>query len=36
MNLFMSGMDYRHAALDIREKLAFSPDQVRSLLVWLR
>lgn len=36
MNLFMSGLDYRHAALDIREKLAFSPDQVRSLLVWLR
>lgn len=36
MNLTMSGLDYSRASLDLREKLAFSPNQILKLLSWLR
>lgn len=36
MNLTMSGLDHSRASLDLREKLAFSPNQILKLLSWLR
>ena len=36
MNLTMSGLDHSRASLDLREKLAFSSNQILKLLSWLR
>lgn len=36
MNLIMSGLDCHRASIGLRERLAFSKQQVLELLVWLR
>lgn len=36
MNLIMSGLDCHRASIDLRERLAFSRQQVLALLSWLR
>ena len=36
MSLVMSGLDCHRASIALRERLAFSQQEVRELLVWLR
>ena len=36
MNITMSGLAYNRAALPVREKFAFSPEQAQTFLQWLR
>ena len=36
MSVVMSGLDCHQASIALRERLAFSRQQGRSLLVWLR
>lgn len=36
MNITMSGLDHSRAALPVREKFAFSPEQALPFLQWLR
>ena len=36
MSIVMSGLDCHRASIALRERLAFSRQQVRSLLLWLR
>ena len=36
MSIVMSGLDCHRASIDLRERLAFSRQQVQELLVWLR
>ena len=36
MSIVMSGLDCHRASIALRERLAFSPQQVQTLLGWLR
>ena len=35
MSLVMSGLDCHRASIALRERLAFSQQEVRELLMWL-